>query len=148
MLYSDSEHGVQAIVKSYSIPSSDESRPDEKFVGYMVPKVDEVRTPSTQKCLAKLVRNCAFIGRVYFLCVEQLDKDPYNEDEEIAYSWVREYHWDVCCHRLYCSPSYFGLLDVLVESSCLSSVPVCRFGQMMQETHTCFVLERMMFGTW
>ncbi|GMI73059.1 hypothetical protein HRI_000975200 [Hibiscus trionum] len=37
----------------------------EKFLAYMVPSVDE------------------------------LSKDMYDEDEDISYSWVREYHWDV-----------------------------------------------------
>ncbi|OMO66541.1 RNA polymerase II-associated, Paf1 [Corchorus olitorius] len=37
----------------------------EKFLAYMVPSVDE------------------------------LSKDMYDEHEDISYSWVREYHWDV-----------------------------------------------------
>ncbi|KAL4309185.1 hypothetical protein GQ457_01G040330 [Hibiscus cannabinus] len=37
----------------------------EKFLAYMVPSVDE------------------------------LSKDMYDEDEDISYSWVREYNWDV-----------------------------------------------------
>lgn len=26
----------------------------------------------------------------------QLSKDIYDENEDISYTWVREYHWDVC----------------------------------------------------
>lgn len=26
----------------------------------------------------------------------QLSKDIYDENEDVSYSWIREYHWDVC----------------------------------------------------
>lgn len=54
----------RAIVKSFTIATSDESKP-EKFIGYMVPKPDE------------------------------LDRNFYDDEEEIQYTWVREYHWDI-----------------------------------------------------
>ncbi|KAJ7567426.1 hypothetical protein O6H91_02G146400 [Diphasiastrum complanatum] len=53
----------RAILKSFSIPGS-ESR-SEKFVAYMVPKVEELMS------------------------------DIYENDDEISYTWVREYHWDL-----------------------------------------------------
>ncbi|XWS18949.1 hypothetical protein CRYUN_Cryun32bG0088700 [Craigia yunnanensis] len=45
---------------------SSDSANPEKFLAYMVPSLDE------------------------------LSKDMYDEHEDISYSWVREYHWDVC----------------------------------------------------
>lgn len=38
-------------------------------------------------------------GSIY--CCWQLSKDIYDENEDISYSWVREYNWDVCSNLLY-----------------------------------------------
>lgn len=32
---------------------------------------------------------------IYYL-LWQLAKDIYDEHEDVTYSWIREYHWDVC----------------------------------------------------
>ncbi|KAI3463302.1 hypothetical protein Pfo_019965 [Paulownia fortunei] len=45
--------------------SSSDAEKPDKFLAYMVPSIDE------------------------------LEKDMYDENEDISYSWVREYHWDV-----------------------------------------------------
>jgi hypothetical protein len=37
----------------------------------------------------------------------QLERDIYEDDEEIGYTWVREYHWDV---SLLVLPPLFFLL--------------------------------------
>jgi hypothetical protein len=91
--------GLQAVMKSYVATSSDPANP-EKFLAYMVPAPGEVWI----KC------NCGFwfetlvieekklwltLGFIWTL-LWQLSKDIYDEDEEVSYSWVREYHWDVC----------------------------------------------------
>ncbi|KAL0397030.1 UNVERIFIED_CONTAM: protein PAF1 [Sesamum calycinum] len=47
------------------VSSSSDAENPYKFLAYMVPSVDE------------------------------LEKDMYDENEDISYSWVREYHWDV-----------------------------------------------------
>ncbi|KAL0429867.1 UNVERIFIED_CONTAM: protein PAF1 [Sesamum radiatum] len=47
------------------VSSSSDAEKPYKFLAYMVPSVDE------------------------------LEKDMYDENEDISYSWVREYHWDV-----------------------------------------------------
>jgi len=31
-----------------------------------------------------------------FMLLCQLSKDIHDENEEISYTWVREYLWDVC----------------------------------------------------
>ncbi|KAL3639752.1 Protein PAF1 [Castilleja foliolosa] len=54
----------KAIMKSYMSSSSDAENPD-KFLAYMVPKVDEI------------------------------EKDIYDENEDVSYSLVREYQFDV-----------------------------------------------------
>lgn len=54
----------RAIVKSFTTYSPDGSKP-EKFIGYMVPKPEE------------------------------LERNFYEDEEEISYTWVREYHWDI-----------------------------------------------------
>lgn len=44
----------------------------------------------------------------------QLDKDIYEEDDDIQYTWVREYHWDVSHYSDIThdhSLSSFALLD-------------------------------------
>jgi len=41
---------------------------------------------------------------LHLLCFfppEQLTKDTYDESEDVTYSWVREYHWDVCILSLF-----------------------------------------------
>ncbi|PIN08057.1 putative RNA polymerase II regulator [Handroanthus impetiginosus] len=48
-----------------SYTSNSNGEKPDKFLAYMVPSVDE------------------------------LEKDMYDENEDISYSWVREYHWDV-----------------------------------------------------
>lgn len=35
-----------------------------------------------------------YVYSFYFL-LWQLSKDIYDEQEDVAFSWVREYHWDV-----------------------------------------------------
>ncbi|XP_073272841.1 protein PAF1 homolog [Primulina huaijiensis] len=47
------------------VASSKDAGKSDKFLAYMVPSIDE------------------------------LEKDVYDEEEDISYSWVREYHWDV-----------------------------------------------------
>lgn len=39
------------------------------------------------------------LAALMFLCTSflQLSKDMLDEEEDINYSWIREYHWDVCC---------------------------------------------------
>ncbi|KAG0561502.1 hypothetical protein KC19_9G069500 [Ceratodon purpureus] len=54
----------RAIVKSFTARSADDSR-EEKFIGYMVPKPDE------------------------------LERNFYEDEDEISYTWVREYHWEL-----------------------------------------------------
>ncbi|KAK9273417.1 hypothetical protein L1049_018227 [Liquidambar formosana] len=53
----------------------------EKFLAYMVPSPDE------------------------------LSKDMYDEQEEISYSWVREYHWDVRGEDADDPTTYFVVFD-------------------------------------
>lgn len=68
-LHSKLDHTVRdelealAILKSY-ILSDTETGKKERFLAYMVPKVDE------------------------------LNKDLYDENDEISYTWMREYHWE------------------------------------------------------
>lgn len=38
-----------------------------------------------------------FNSSVYVLW-SQLSKDMYDEHEDISFSWVREYHYDVCAY--------------------------------------------------
>ncbi|KAI3455487.1 hypothetical protein Pfo_012150 [Paulownia fortunei] len=45
--------------------SSSDTEKTDKFLAYMVPSIDE------------------------------LEKDMYDENEDVSYSWVQEYHWDV-----------------------------------------------------
>ncbi|KAL3824401.1 hypothetical protein ACJIZ3_020430 [Penstemon smallii] len=45
--------------------SSSDAEKPDKFLAYMVPSVDEI------------------------------EKDIYDENEDVSYSWIREYHWDV-----------------------------------------------------
>ncbi|CAK9153497.1 unnamed protein product [Ilex paraguariensis] len=59
-------HESQAIMKSFVATGSDSGKPD-KFLAYMVPSLDE----------------------------DQISKDMYDESEDVSFSWVREYHWDV-----------------------------------------------------
>eukprot|EP00249_Psilotum_nudum_P017768 c26480_g1_i2 orf=617-3121(-) len=56
----------KAIMKSFVLPGTETQRP-EKFLAYMVPKIEEV------------------VRDIY-------DDD---DDDEIQYTWVREYHWDI-----------------------------------------------------
>ncbi|XP_024530396.1 protein PAF1 homolog isoform X1 [Selaginella moellendorffii] len=66
----------RAVVKSYSLPKEDGKT--EKFLGYMVPKLDEV----------------FFIHSVIFqTCV--FCTQAHDDDDEIPYTWIREYQWDV-----------------------------------------------------
>lgn len=55
----------RAIIRSFTIPGAEEDSQPERLVGYMVPKPEE------------------------------LERDIYEDDEEIGYTWVREYHWDM-----------------------------------------------------
>ncbi|KAJ3692593.1 hypothetical protein LUZ60_011688 [Juncus effusus] len=55
----------QAIMKSYVVNGSDPSKP-EKFLAYMAPSPHELMKDRTE-----------------------------DEEEEMSYSWFREYHWDV-----------------------------------------------------
>ncbi|KAL8522480.1 hypothetical protein ACS0TY_012594 [Phlomoides rotata] len=61
------EYEHKAIMKSYAFNGSSSTNADksDRFLAYMVPSVDEV------------------------------EKDIYDENEDISYSWVREYHYDV-----------------------------------------------------
>lgn len=69
-MFSKLNNSIREHVESKAIMKSftaSSSDPDkpERFLGYMVPSQDE------------------------------LSKDIYDEDEDVSYSWVREYNWDV-----------------------------------------------------
>ncbi|KAK9131439.1 hypothetical protein Sjap_011926 [Stephania japonica] len=85
-VYSKLDRSVRDHYESQAIMKSfmgGGSEPDkqEKFLAYMVPSTDE------------------------------LWKDIYDESEEVSYSWIREYHWDVRGEDADDPTSYFVTFD-------------------------------------
>ena len=64
----------------------------------MVPSLDEVDMLFFSICLCYLL----FLYQLVYMLLCQLSKDMHDENEDISYTWVREYLWDVCtlaqCH--------------------------------------------------
>lgn len=78
-------------MKSFKVTASDNAEED-KFLGYMAPSIDEV-DPSILVNQLKWLLVINF--NITFPVLLQLSKDMYDENEDISFSWVREYHYDV-----------------------------------------------------
>lgn len=92
---------LQAIMRSYGSSSSDPEKSD-KFLAYMVPSVNEVNFLYL-KC-RNLLHPIWISAQEYYPIIFswlwwQLEKDIYEENEDVSYSWIREYHWDVCLYN-------------------------------------------------
>lgn len=109
-------------MKSYASTSTDSERPDG-FLAYMVPSQDEVYF--SQKINVRICAYPVIFGQDYLTISSwlwwQLEKDIYDETEDISYSWVREYHYDVCFQDAhFASPSYFGFCVTATASLIMS----------------------------
>jgi RNA polymerase II-associated factor 1 len=87
-------------LKSYVVAGSDTANP-EKFLAYMVPSLDEVDMPlhkliSLLHKFWQVKKSSVWLMCYQFMLLCQLSKDIHDENEEISYTWVREYLWDVC----------------------------------------------------
>lgn len=51
----------------------------------------------------------------FFIFWWQISKDMYDEDEEIGYSWIREYHWDFVCDWTSCDAWRYILQYLLLN---------------------------------
>lgn len=95
-------------MKSYVATGSDSAKPD-KFLAYMAPSPDEVHLTVTAIWKAygadialQALGACWLDWLLLIISYScelwrwQLSKDMYDDNEDVSFSWIREYHWDVC----------------------------------------------------
>jgi RNA polymerase II-associated factor 1 len=79
-------------MKSFSVNGSDPTK-QEKFLAYMAPAPHEVPVHLWYISISMVgLENINLMGSIVVL---QLARDLDDEDD-VQYSWLREYHWEVC----------------------------------------------------
>lgn len=95
----------QAVMKSFSVNGTDPTK-QEKFLAYMAPAPHEVPVHLLYLSIHMVDRES--INLMGTIVVLQLARDLDDDDDDVQYSWLREYHWEVCVLSL-----TFAILSVI-----------------------------------